>query len=98
MKRIVSLALALAMLSAVLTGCGCMDRTVSEHPSGVITDPTTMPTILPTPTATHQPEESSLPRATDPTGNGTEATGENSSPTDTTVDPRATGRARNGMR
>lgn len=87
MKQIIGLALALTMLTAALTGCGCMDRTVSEHPGGMITDPTTKPTVLPTPTATHQPEATTLPRATDPSGS-TDSAGEHAGPTDASVAPR----------
>lgn len=78
MKKILSLALVLAMTAAMFTACGCMDRNVSTHPGGMITESTTEPAILPTPTATHE--------TTRPTTPGT--TGENSMPTDATMAPR----------
>ena len=90
MKKILSLALVLALTAAMFTACGCMDQNISTHPGGMITESTTEPAILPTPTATHEtrPTETTRPHATAPTGNGTEATGENSMPTDTTMAPR----------
>ena len=87
MKRTLSLVLALALTAALFTGCGC-EANVSTHPGGMITEePTTRPSVMPTPTATHEttrPMETTRPHATTPSGNGTEATGENSMPTGTT--------------
>lgn len=101
MKRILSLALALALTAALFTGCGCAAN-VSDHPGGMITDSTTEPSIMPHPTATHatdprDTEATTRPSATDDTG----MTGENSTPTgttDATVDPRTRGRARDAVK
>ena len=49
MKQIISLALALALMAALFTGCGC-SANVSTHPGGMITEETTRPSIMPTPT------------------------------------------------
>ena len=73
MKQILSLILAMAMVAALFTGCGCAAN-VSTEPNGMITEEaTTRPTVMPTPTATHEttrPMESTLPTVTgsDPTG------------------------------
>ena len=73
MKQILSLTLALALTAALFTGCAC-SANVSTEPNGMITEePTTRPTVMPTPTATHEPTrpmESTLPTVTgsDPTG------------------------------
>ena len=103
MKRIMSLTLALALMAALFTGCGC-SANVSDHPGGMITNSTTEPSIMPHPTATHatEPRETTLPRPTAPTGTTAEPTGENSmptdvtrettAPTDATLDPRARNR------
>lgn len=53
MKRYLSIAMAVLLMAGVFTGCGCMDRNVSSHPGGMITEETTRPTIMPEPTATH---------------------------------------------
>lgn len=92
MKRILSLVLAAAMMAAVFTGCGCMDRNVSSHPGGMITEETTRPTVMPHPTATHstEPRETTLPTvATDPMDDMTGS----SAATGETVDPRTRGRS-----
>ena len=63
MKQILSLALVLALTAALLTGCGCTAN-VSDHPGGMITEePTTRPTVMPSPTATHatEPKETTPP-------------------------------------
>ncbi len=72
MKKYVSLTLALALMAALCTGCGCAAN-VSTHPGGMITEETTRPTVMPRPTATHEttrPTEMTLPTVTgsDPTG------------------------------
>ncbi len=70
MKRILSLTLALALMAAVFTACGC-EANVSTHPGGMITEETTRPTVMPTPTATHatEPRDTTLPtvNGSDPT-------------------------------
>jgi hypothetical protein len=108
MKQILSLALVLALTAALLTGCGC-SANVSDHPGGMITEePTTRPTIMPSPTATHatEPRETTLPAMTDPTdstGNtgdmgstgqtgDTGPAGEGSMPTNAARRPRNTAR------
>ena len=93
MKKMLSITLALALMAALFTGCGCQAN-VSTHPGGMITEETTRPSIMPMPTATHEttrPTQTTRPHATTPTGNGTEATGENSMPTGTTSPTGATG-------
>ena len=73
MKRITSLALALALTAALFTGCGCSN--VSTHPGGMITEESTRPTVMPTPTATHEtarPTETT--HATMPTVTGSDPT------------------------
>ena len=96
MKKILSLALVVAVAAALFTGCGC-EANVSDHPGGMITEESTRPTVMPRPAATHatEPRETTLPRPTDETG-GTHETGESSMPTDTTIDQRA--RNRNTVR
>ena len=82
MKRIASLALALALTAALFTGCGCAAN-VSNHPGGMITEETTRPTVMPTPTATHEttrPTETT--HATMPTVTGSDPTDSSSMPTD----------------
>ena len=104
MKQILSLALALVLTASLLTGCGCAAN-VSTHPGGMITEePTTRPTVMPTPTATHEttrPTEATRPHMTDPTtgssetAGSTDATGpagEGSMPTDTARRPRNSAR------
>ena len=81
MKQIVTLALALVMVAALFTGCGC-EANVSTHPGGMITEETTRPTVMPTPTATHEttrPTETTRPHATMPTVTGSDPTGESGS-------------------
>ena len=76
MKQIISLALALALMAALFTGCGC-SANVSTHPGGMITEETTRPSIMPTPTATHEttrPTEMTRPHATMPTQDGSTPT------------------------
>ena len=110
MKKLVSLTLALALMAALCTGCGCAAN-VSTHPGGMITEETTRPTVMPRPTATHEttrPTEMTLPTVTgsDPTGesgsgsmggtNGGTGTNESTTPTDGTMPQR--GRPRNATR
>ena len=74
MKQILSLTLALALTAALFTGCACTAN-VSTEPNGMITEETTRPTVMPTPTETHEPTrpttETTLPTVTgsEPTGN-----------------------------
>ena len=80
MKKILSLTLAMALMAALFTGCGCAAN-VSTHPGGMITEESTRPPVMPMPTATHEttrPVETTRPHATAPATNGT-------SPTDGTV-------------
>lgn len=81
MKKILSLTLALALMAAMFTGCGCAAN-VSTHPGGAITEDTTEPSIMPTPTATHatEPRETTRPHATMPTVTGSDPTDESSMP------------------
>lgn len=104
MKKILSLALAVTLLSALFTGCGCAAN-VSDHPGGMITEE---PTVMPQPTATHatepkqthatEPKATTLPRPTDETGESSMptmpdgTTGETSAPTDATIDQRTRNR------
>lgn len=93
MKKVLSLVLVAALAAAMFTGCGCAAN-VSDHPGGMITEE---PTVMPRPTATHatepkqthatEPKATTLPRATEDTGE-TRETGESSMPTDATVEPR----------
>ena len=90
MKKMLSLTLSLALMAALFTGCGCAAN-VSTHPGGMITEESTRPPIMPTPTATHEttrPTAPSLPHATMPTATGTEPTGESTAPTESTMMPR----------
>ena len=90
MKKMLSLTLALALMAALFTGCGCQAN-VSTHPGGMITEESTRPSIMPTPTATHEttrPTAPSLPHATMPTATGSEPTGESTAPTESTMMPR----------
>jgi hypothetical protein len=91
MKQILSLLLAMVMAAALFTGCAC-SANVSTDPNGMITEePTTRPTVMPTPTATHEttrPTAPSLPHATMPTATGSEPTGESTAPTESTMMPR----------
>ena len=69
MKKFLSLTLAAALILAMLTACGC-SANVSTHPGGMITEETTRPSIMPTPTATHEttrPTETTRPHDTMPT-------------------------------
>ena len=80
MKKMLSLTLALALMAALFTGCGCAAN-VSTHPGGMITEESTRPSIMPMPTATR---ETTRPQATSPTAEPsqpTEGTGAASSPT-----------------
>ena len=72
MRRILSLTMALALMAALFTGCGC-EANVSTHPGGMITEETIRPTVMPKPTATHatEPRDTSLPTVT-----GSDSTGE----------------------
>ncbi len=100
MKQIISLALALALTAALFTGCGC-PANVSTHPGGMITEETTRPSVMPTPTATHEttrPTEtthSTMPTVTgsDPTNESPMGTtGESTTPTDSTTESKGRGR------
>ena len=90
MKKMLSMTLALALMAALFTGCGCAAN-VSTHPGGMITEESTRPSIMPMPTATHEttrPTVPSLPHATMPTATGSEPTGESTAPTESTMMPR----------
>jgi len=80
MRRIFSLTMALALMAALFTGCGC-EANVSTHPGGMITEETTKPTVMPKPTATHatEPKDTTLPTVTgsDPTAETGGANGGN---------------------
>ena len=98
MKTILSLALAAALTLGLFTGCGCAAN-VSTHPGGMITEEPTRPSIVPTPTATHEttrPTEAT--HATMPTVTGSDPTtesgkiGESTTPTDSTMTPGPRGR------
>ena len=98
MKKMLSMTLALALMAALFTGCGCAAN-VSTHPGGMITEETTRPTVMPTPTATHEttrPTETT--HATMPTVPGTAPTDSSSAPSDTpttgTTPTEVTGNAR----
>ena len=73
MKKIFSLTLALALMAALFTGCGCAN--VSTHPGGMITQEATRP--IPPATAS----EPTTQRPMDTTGAATP-------PTATTLDAR----------
>ena len=81
MKQFFSLALALVMVAALFTGCGCAAN-VSTEPHGMITeDATTGPAIVPTPTATHGPTRpTETTHATLPTVTGSDPTDESTLP------------------
>lgn len=65
MKKYLLSAGALVLLAAMLFGCGM--KNVSEHPGGIITDPTdVMPTIIPEPSMTSPTENSGATGAADP--------------------------------
>ena len=84
MKKILSLTLAMALMAALFTGCGCAAN-VSTHPGGMITEESTRPSVMPTPTATHEttrPTQNTRPQATIPPTTGSEPSGANSMPTD----------------
>ena len=96
MKQILSLILALALTAALITGCGCAAN-VSTEPHGMITEePTTRPTVMPTPTATHEatrPTETTMPTTpsslpTDGASMPSDAAGESSTPTDSGMESR----------
>ena len=96
MKKILSLTLAAALTAALFTGCGCAAN-VSTEPHGMITEaPTTRPSVMPTPTATHEttrPTETTLPTVTgsEPTGASSVPTtdaAESTTPTDGTMAPK----------
>ena len=95
MKQILSLLLAMVMAAALFTGCAC-SANVSTDPNGMITEePTTRPTVMPTPTATHEttrPTETTLPTVTgsDPTDGSSVPSdaAESTTPTDTTGSAR----------
>ena len=100
MKKNLSLTLAAALILAMFTACGC-SANVSTHPGGVITEETTRPAIMPTPTATHEttrPTETTRPHATMPPQDSSAptdnmmpdgTTGRNTNPTDTTTENRS---------
>ena len=87
MKKFLSLTLAAALTLALLTACGC-SANVSTHPGGMITEETTRPAIMPTPTATHEtrPTETTRPHDTMPTEDGSMPT-DNAPATETTTAP-----------
>ena len=87
MKKFLSLTLAAALTLAMLTACGC-SANVSTHPGGMITEETTRPAIMPTPTATHEtrPTETTRPHDTMPTEDGSMPT-DNAPATETTTAP-----------
>ena len=90
MKKMLSITLALTLMAALFTGCGCAAN-VSTHPGGMITEESTRPSIMPMPTATHEttrPTAPSLPHATMPTATGSEPSGESTAPTESTMMPR----------
>ena len=93
MKNILSLTLAMALMAALFTGCGCAAN-VSTNPSGIITEEPTRPSLMPTPTATHEttlPPVTTRPHATAPATNGTDPTDgtvTESGSTETTMMPR----------
>ena len=97
MKTILSLTLAAALTLGLFTGCGCAAN-VSTNPNGMITDETTRPSVMPTPTATHATEPTQTrPHATTPTGGSYETapdgtTGGTTTPTDSTMESRGRGR------
>ena len=97
MKTILSLTLAAALTLGLFTGCGCAAN-VSTNPNGMITDETTRPSVMPTPTATHATEPTQTrPHTTPPTGGSYETapdgtTGGTTTPTDSTMEPRGRGR------
>lgn len=64
MKKYFATALALLLAASLFTGCGCTNRNVSDHPGGIITDPTTVaPSTNPIPTMTTPPEPSTVPHS-----------------------------------
>ena len=73
MKKYLYTAMALVLAASLFTGCGCTNRNVSDHPNGLITDPTTM-TTNPMPTMTTPPENTTIPHreTTAPTHAATE--------------------------
>ena len=90
MKQLLSLVLALALTAALFTGCGCAAN-VSTNPNGMITEEHTRPTVMPTPTATHEttrPTETT--HATMPTVTGSEPTEGNDTPGNTGSIPGTT--------
>ena len=94
MKKILSLTLVAALTLAMLAACGC-SANVSTHPGGMITEETTRPAIIPTPTATHEttrPMETTRPHATMPTVTGSQPTEDSSMPTDNATPDGTTGR------
>ena len=86
MKKHLYTAMALVLAASLFTGCGCTNRNVSDHPNGLITDPTTM-TTNPMPTMTTPPENTTLPHreTTAPTHAATEPM-----TTDATMDTEGT--------
>lgn len=60
MKKYLCTALALVMAAALFVGCGCTNRNVSDHPGGIITDPTGN-TTNPMPTMTTPTEVTTMP-------------------------------------
>lgn len=91
MKQIASLSLALAMAAVLFTGCAC-SANVSTEPHGMITEETTRPTVMPTPTATHEtsrPTETT--HATMPTVTGSQPTEHSSMPSGGAEDNSPTG-------
>ena len=88
MKKIIPLALALALASALVTGCGCrnskpMNTVPTTRPT---TAPTTMPTTAPTTMPTVDPTQSTIEDGNGPlpTNATAGADGDTSSATDDT--------------
>ena len=94
MKKFLSLTLVAALTLAMFAACGC-SANVSTHPGGMITEETTRPAIMPTPTATHEttrPTETTRPHDTMPTVTGSQPTEDGSMPTDNAMPDGTTGR------
>lgn len=58
MKKYICTALVLALASALLVGCGCANRNVSDDPNGMVTNPISGTAATnPMPTMTMPPQE-----------------------------------------
>lgn len=102
MKRYICAAMALVMIAALFTGCGCTNRNVSNDPNGQITQPSTMmPTVIPEPSTTHATTEPTHMTTeptretamTDPMIGGTDTTN-NTEGTNSSTNPSENARAR----